>query len=142
MLKRLLSLEKIRRFTLLSIAVSIFAFCINLVLFVLQRPELYYLTILLVALADTILLIFFNVINEAKETLKRITRMKTAIFLSIILLAISVFLYLSGLTTSSVLLSICVAAPVFGGYLYFATYYIRLEKLRTLNRAIQRAGHN
>lgn len=142
MLKKLLPLERMRRFTLLSLAVSVFASCMNLVLSLLQWPELYYLTILLVALADTGLLIFFNVIYVAKEALKKITKMKTAVFLSIILLAVSILLYISGLTATSVLLSICIAVPVFGGYLYFAIYYIRHEKLRILKRAVQRAGHN
>lgn len=141
MFKRLLPWEKMRWFTLFSLAVSGLAYCLNAVFYLFGWTELYAVTIVLVASADTFLLIVFNVIHVAKDALKKFTKMRTVIFLSTVLLSVSVFLFFAGLTIFSVMLSLCVVVPIVGGYIYVGTYYMKDEKLRILIRATQRAGH-
>lgn len=141
MLKRLIPLEKIRRFTLLSLVVSIFAFLINLILSIMQWPEFYYLTIFFMTLADAVLIVIFNVFEGIRDTLKKSNRKSKIVFLFSISFFVAIFIYFYGLAPYSILLSICIVVPVTGGYLYFITYYVRHEKWRTLNRAVQRAGH-
>ncbi len=141
-IKRLIPLEKIRRFTFFSIAISIFAYCLNLLLSIFQWPELYYPTIFMVAIADTFLFYLLNVFSEIREALEDVSKRSIFIFFLVVLILVATFFYFYGLEPYSVLLSLCTTVPVVGLYLYFFAYYVRNEKLRIINRAIQQAGHN